>query len=277
MVAGTLRWTRFSATPMTRYFQPELARNLRAIRSRGSWRPASARNLRRELRGRRARCGTSPRPRCRSGTATALPGHHRHLARYHRDANARRRRWRRWSRRTDSLLLRARAEEHWLGMILERTPTPLVFVEPGTARLFFANAAADRMAGGTLPRPGSAAEYPTLFDMRDDRPPAHFRRRDAAGTGRAGRRAERGSSSLVVPRVAARGAGRVFGAAGRRSTGTPETVMLAFDDISALKRDGGRAAGGGAGPPGFPVGGWDTSSRPRSPHCSSTRAAWKRC
>ena len=63
-------------------------------------------------------------------------------------------------------------QERWLQAVLDRMPMPLIFVEPKTARLFFANAAAERMAGGALPRPESAEEYLRLFDVRDldDRP-----------------------------------------------------------------------------------------------------------
>ena len=119
-------------------------------------------------------------------------------------------------------------------MILERTPTPLVFVEPGTARLFFANAAADRMAGGTLPRPGSAAEYPTLFDMRDvsgrpfcvDEIPLVRAARGEQLTGFELRWYFPGGGSKVLLTHSARLAA---------VDGHPETVMVAFEDVTALK------------------------------------------
>ena len=71
-----------------------------------------------------------------------------------------------------ALLERTRAEEQWLASILDQTPTALVFIEPDTARLFFANGAADRLAGGTMPRPAHRDDYARLLDMRDlaDRP-----------------------------------------------------------------------------------------------------------
>ena len=132
-----------------------------------------------------------------------------------------------------ALLARARAEEHWLGMILERTPTPLVFVEPGSARLFFANAAADRMAGGALPRPESADDYARLFDIRDlnDRP----LEADEIPMVRAARGEELagvqfrwhfpGDAKVVVAQSA-----RLAGVYGHQ-----ETVLIAFEDVTPLK------------------------------------------
>ena len=71
-------------------------------------------------------------------------------------------------------------QERWLQTVLDQMPMPLIFVEPTTARLFFANAAADRVAGGSLARPESAEDYLRLFDITRPRRPA------AAGRGRAG-------------------------------------------------------------------------------------------
>ena len=58
-------------------------------------------------------------------------------------------------------------QERWLQTVLDQMPMPLIFVEPTTARVFFANAAANRMAGGSLPRPESAEDYLRVFDIRD--------------------------------------------------------------------------------------------------------------
>jgi PAS domain S-box-containing protein len=132
-----------------------------------------------------------------------------------------------------ALLERARADEQWLATILEQTPTALVFIEPDTARLFFANAAADRLAGGTMPRPGHAADYVRLLDMRDlaDRPLA------AADNPLV--RASRGEplTGLQVRwhlpggvHVVAMHSARL-----RAVHGHADTVLVAFDDITTLK------------------------------------------
>ncbi len=133
-----------------------------------------------------------------------------------------------------ALLERARAEERWLGTILERTPMPMVFVEPGTARLFFANAAADRMAGG-LPRPTSVAEHQRCFDMRDiDGRPLTA---DEMPLVRAARGEELNGFQFCW--TFPNGAARTLVAYSARLPavyGHAETVMLAFDDITALKQ-----------------------------------------
>ncbi len=131
------------------------------------------------------------------------------------------------------LLARARAEEHWLSVILERTPTPLVFVEPETARLYFANAAADRMAGGRLARPAHATEYAGCFDIRDldDRPLPI----DEIPMVRAARGQDVNGIQIRWhfpggPKVLTAQAARLAGVDGHR-----ETVLVAFEDVTALK------------------------------------------
>jgi PAS domain S-box-containing protein len=55
---------------------------------------------------------------------------------------------------TDDITVRKQAEEvlqnqqKWLEDALNLMPTPLLFIEPGTARISFANRAADELAGG---------------------------------------------------------------------------------------------------------------------------------
>jgi PAS domain S-box-containing protein len=132
-----------------------------------------------------------------------------------------------------SLLTRARAEEQWLGTILECTPMALMFIEPTTARLFFANAAAARMAGGAIARPACADDYPRMFDMRDlSGQPLSA---DANPLVRAAR-GERLTGAQVDWRfpggakVVAMHSARVAAVSGH-----PEMVLVAFDDITPLK------------------------------------------
>ena len=124
-------------------------------------------------------------------------------------------------------------QERWLQTVLDQMPMPLIFVEPGTARIFFANAAANRMAGGSLALPQSGEDYLRLFDARDldDRP----LRVDEMPAVRAAR-GERVSGQQIRwytpagPKVIT-----VHGARIPPMLGHPETVLIAFDDITALK------------------------------------------
>ena len=51
--------------------------------------------------------------------------------------------------------------------ILDVLPIPLILVEPGTARMLYANAAAHRMAGGALTLGVAAEEYPSAYRLFD--------------------------------------------------------------------------------------------------------------
>ncbi len=54
-----------------------------------------------------------------------------------------------------------------LEAVLDLLPTPVLLIEPGTARVTFANAAADRMAGGEFPRGKAAEEYHEAYFCTD--------------------------------------------------------------------------------------------------------------
>jgi len=58
-------------------------------------------------------------------------------------------------------------QQKWLEAILDLMPTPTVFVEPGTARVTFANKIANELAGGDLPKNKSLEEYPTAYYCTD--------------------------------------------------------------------------------------------------------------
>ena len=91
-------------------------------------------------------------------------------------------------------------QERWLQTVLDQMPMPLIFVEPKTARMFFANAAAERMAGGALPRPAIGGGLPAAVRRPRPRRPAPSPRGHA---GRAGR-ARRGGVGRADPLVHAR-------------------------------------------------------------------------
>lgn len=57
--------------------------------------------------------------------------------------------------------------EHWLENLLDMIPAPLLLIEPGTARVTFANKAANTMHGGTFPLAQSQEEYSKLYRFSD--------------------------------------------------------------------------------------------------------------
>ncbi|HEY9811576.1 MAG TPA: PAS domain S-box protein [Halomicronema sp.] len=68
---------------------------------------------------------------------------------------------------------RKMAEEHlknqqkWLENAVNFMPVPVLFVEPVTAKVSFANCAADELAGGEFPKGKSAEEYNTIYYCTD--------------------------------------------------------------------------------------------------------------
>ena len=74
---------------------------------------------------------------------------------------------------TDDITVRKRAEEvvqnqqKWLEDAVNLMPTPLLFIEPGTARVTFANRAADELAGGKFPLAESVEDYYTTYYSTD--------------------------------------------------------------------------------------------------------------
>ncbi|MGB3640053.1 MAG: ATP-binding protein [Rivularia sp. (in: cyanobacteria)] len=59
------------------------------------------------------------------------------------------------------------SEQHWLEHLLDMIPAPLLLIEPGTAKVTFANQAANTMAGGTFQRAQSQEEYSKLYRFSD--------------------------------------------------------------------------------------------------------------
>jgi signal transduction histidine kinase len=124
-------------------------------------------------------------------------------------------------------------QERWLQTVLDQMPMPLVFVEPATARIFFANAAANRMAGGSLARPESADDYVRMFDIRDldGRP---MRVEDVPAV-RAARGEQVSGEQIRWHTPAGPKVITIYAARIPAMLGHPETVLVAFDDITELK------------------------------------------
>ncbi|QLE56194.1 PAS domain S-box protein [Nostoc sp. TCL26-01] len=60
-----------------------------------------------------------------------------------------------------------RNQQKWLEDVLNLMPRPLLFIEPGTARVTFANRAADELAGGEFPKGIPAEAYHTAYHFTD--------------------------------------------------------------------------------------------------------------
>jgi PAS domain S-box-containing protein len=58
-------------------------------------------------------------------------------------------------------------QERWLEALVDLLPVPTLLIEPGTARVLFANRAADVMAGGEFPKGRPAEEYHTVYHCTD--------------------------------------------------------------------------------------------------------------
>ncbi|MEH2362377.1 PAS domain S-box protein [Nostoc sp.] len=54
-------------------------------------------------------------------------------------------------------------QQKWLEDVLNLMPRPLLFIEPGTARVTFANRSANELAGGEFPKGVPAADYHTVY------------------------------------------------------------------------------------------------------------------
>ncbi|MBD3559758.1 PAS domain-containing protein, partial [Planktothrix sp. FACHB-1355] len=65
-------------------------------------------------------------------------------------------------------------QQKWLQTVLDLMPTPTIFIEPGTAKVIFANRIANELAGGELPKNKSLDEYADAYyctDTNGDRIP----------------------------------------------------------------------------------------------------------
>ena len=68
----------------------------------------------------------------------------------------------------DALVAHLGRQQQWLESVLDLVPTPLLLMEPETGRMKFANQAAHRMAGGSLPMNVPFADYERVYTLLDD-------------------------------------------------------------------------------------------------------------
>src|SRR4051794_7554285 len=127
--------------------------------------------------------------------------------------------------------------------LLERTvdlmPFPALIVEPTTARVVFANRAADGLVGGSFPLADDAARYAELYPLTDpDGTPVELERYPAIRAAR-GERVEASQLDWHTPdgvRSLLVSADTIPAAADRGAL-----VLLAFEDVSAIRRAEGEA------------------------------------
>lgn len=125
-------------------------------------------------------------------------------------------------------------EQRWLEALLNLMPTPLLLIEPGTARVTFANKAADDLAGGEFPKNAPAEAYHTVYLCTD----ADGRRipNDQMPGVRAARGEQLRGFQMDWETPGGKRTLRVDSNTLPPMYGHPATVVLTFQDISALKQ-----------------------------------------
>ncbi|WGV26603.1 ATP-binding protein [Halotia branconii] len=126
-----------------------------------------------------------------------------------------------------------RNQHKWLEDVLNLMPIPLLFIEPETARVIFANRAADEIAGGKFPQNIPAEEYHTAYYCTDTAGDA------IPNDQMPGVRVARGErlDGLEIDWHTSRGVRslHIFADSLPAMHGYPATCVLAFQDITNLK------------------------------------------
>lgn len=122
--------------------------------------------------------------------------------------------------------------EPWLAALLDGLPTPTLLVEPGSARVLFANRAAHRLAGGRLPTGVALEDYDSVYFCTD----ADGHRIPAAAlpTARVAR-GEDVDDYEMNWHTAAGVRSLLLSARALPLADHPPTAVVVFDDVTALK------------------------------------------
>jgi PAS domain S-box-containing protein len=117
---------------------------------------------------------------------------------------------------------------------LDLVPFPTLLVEPGSARILFANRAADELAGGRLPRADGAERYADLYPLTDADGLEIAGERHPAVRAARGERVEGVQVDLHLPG----GVRSLLVSAGTVPAGDEREalVLVAFEDISPIRR-----------------------------------------
>jgi PAS domain S-box-containing protein len=141
-------------------------------------------------------------------------------------------------RKQNEEMLRRSAEasqnqQEWLEAVVDLMPTPMLFIEPETAKVNFANRAANEAAGGDFPTGVPAEKYHTVYcglDSKGERIPDDLMPGVRVARGE---RLERFQMAWRTP--AGDRALLIFGDTLPAMHGHPATSVLMFQDISELK------------------------------------------
>lgn len=125
-------------------------------------------------------------------------------------------------------------QQKWLEEVLNLMPTPLLFIEPGTAKVTLANKAADEVAGGKFPQADLDEEDRTVYYSTDvaGNPIPHEHtpgKRVARGERLEGFELDWHTPSDIRSLL-------IFGDTLPAMHGHPATCVLTFQDITDLKR-----------------------------------------
>jgi signal transduction histidine kinase len=122
----------------------------------------------------------------------------------------------------------------WLESVVNLMPVPVLFIEPGTARVTFANRAADELAGGEFPKGKRADEYHTVYHCTDARGERIPNEQMPGVRAARGERLDGFEMDWHLP--AGKRALLIFSDTLPAMHGHPATVVLAFHDITRLKQ-----------------------------------------
>jgi PAS domain S-box-containing protein len=125
-------------------------------------------------------------------------------------------------------------QRRWHEELLDRLPSPVLLIEPGTARVTFANKAADAMAGGEFPKEKPADEYHAVYYCTDE---SGQRIPDEQMPGVRAARGEVLQDFQMNWHTPAGVRSLLLESATIAAThGRPETIIVNFQDVSVLKR-----------------------------------------
>ena len=133
-----------------------------------------------------------------------------------------------------AVIERLETERKWLEAALDLEPIPLLLVEPGTARITFANRAADTMAGGTFPKNVSLEDYPKAYKLTDEND--HDLSLDEIPSIRAARGEKIEGEIVAWHTPAGRFTVLVNADTLTAMHGHPKTILLAFQDVTTLSK-----------------------------------------
>ena len=117
--------------------------------------------------------------------------------------------------------------QQWLEHLFDVMPAPLLLIEPGTARVIFANKAANEMAGDKFPLAQSQEEYSELYGFTNAE--AKLMKRVALGERLQGVEINWRKGDDIYPL-------QVFADALPSMHGYPATCIVLFQDITKLKQ-----------------------------------------